>query len=33
MAAASMLVLPIMLMYLFMHKQIIRGVTQSGIKG
>lgn len=33
MAAASMLVLPIMLLYLFMHKQIIRGVTQSGIKG
>ncbi len=33
MAAASMLVLPIILMYLIMHKQIIRGVTQSGIKG
>ena len=33
MAAASMLVLPIILMYLLMHKQIIRGVTQSGIKG
>lgn len=33
MAAASMLVLPIIFMYLVMHKQIIRGVTQSGIKG
>ncbi|MBN1776652.1 MAG: carbohydrate ABC transporter permease [Clostridiales bacterium] len=33
MAAASMLVLPIILMYLVMHKQIIKGVTQSGIKG
>ncbi len=33
MAAASMLVLPIIVMYLIMHKQIIRGVTQSGIKG
>ena len=33
MAAASMLVLPIIIMYLVMHKQIIRGVTQSGIKG
>jgi len=33
MAAATMLVLPIVIMYLMMHKQIIRGVTQSGIKG
>ncbi|HPJ03570.1 MAG TPA: carbohydrate ABC transporter permease [Candidatus Limiplasma sp.] len=33
MAAASMLVLPIIIMYLFLHKQIINGVTQSGIKG
>lgn len=33
MAAASMLVLPMILLYFLMHKQIIRGVTQSGIKG
>ena len=33
MAAASMLVLPMIVMYLLMHRQIIHGVTQSGIKG
>jgi multiple sugar transport system permease protein len=33
MAAATMLVLPMVLMYIVLHKQIIRGVTQSGIKG
>ncbi len=33
MAASCILVIPIMIMYLFLRKYIIEGVTQSGIKG
>lgn len=33
MAASSILVMPIIIVYLFMRKYVIEGVTQSGIKG
>lgn len=33
MAASSILVMPIIIVYLFLRKYIIEGVTQSGIKG
>lgn len=33
MAASGILVMPIIIIYLFLRKYIIEGVTQSGIKG
>ena len=33
MAASALLVMPMVIMYLLLHKQIIRGVARSGIKG
>ena len=33
MAASAMLVMPMVILYLALHKQIIHGVARSGIKG
>jgi len=33
MAASSILVIPMILLYLVLHKQVLSGVTRSGIKG
>ena len=33
MAASCMLVMPIIIIYLFLRKYIIEGVTRSGLKG